>query len=69
MNVYNNDQLTEIAIEIGKKYGDDNDIDEADEEDQEPAVSREAVIKLKASIEKMEEAITNLKRVLRELGE
>ncbi len=46
----------------------DDDIDD-DEDDHEPAVSREAVIKLKASIEKMEEAISSLKRVLRELEE
>jgi hypothetical protein len=49
---------------------DDDDIDDyEDEEDTEPAVSREVIIKLKASIEKMEEAIRNIKRVLRELGE
>ena len=53
----------------GCRDDDDDDIDDEDEEDTEPAVSREAVIKLKASIEKMEEAISNLKRVLRELGE
>lgn len=53
----------------GIRDDDDEDIDDDDEDDSEPAVSREAIIKLKVSIKNMEEAIANIKRVLRELEE
>ena len=52
----------------GCRDDDDDDINEVDD-DREPAVSREVIDNLKASIERMGEAIDNLKRVLRELEE
>ena len=54
----------------GTRDDDDDDIDnDDDKEDTEPVVSREVIDELKGSIREMEEAIKDIKRVLRELEE